>query len=845
MNSVKNVKKVFTKSIPRYYLRSRKVHAPIFVRPVRPKQDQETQADLSDEDWEALFAELPFHFLSSPESDTEVEEHINPSPSYTYPIPSSSQVPATSRRSTAFCTPTQAELTDFDPRDISVDSDESFVCPSNSEELRDTHTPRTCPERSYQFSPFYIEHSKEESSDSYIDDKPDQSSNGNRNAKQLPPLVINSPADLIKLVARRPFPERDNLTEDSFESSASENEATSQASNFTDDNEKDHPLEELSETNAMSAELLKGLQEQMVVIQAQLATQQVQQNKTASAFEHSPIPEVASAHRPVPFHGYDAEDVNRWLDKLEYYLKLRRIDTASPTALAELVLNLAGPAEDFFFSLPDDRKETFELLRDALKERFSNDNQSWITWQAVTTRQQWELEPLDTYLTELTNNFRRLHITDAEKMRYFVQGLRSEVRKAVLMKQPKSFREAEKMARLACSVENTMNTSRGNCVAAQIGNLSQTVKSLLSAGVTPNAQSSTDDKKLLTVIEKNALLANLSTALAGKPSEPLENCRVKFASQNNGSATVAALANSRNEQVFIGKSDFQELKDLLLDKIDSQNRHFDARKRGLARRSQGQREEIPRQRTRVGQPRCYTSGQTGHLAINCPERRDPRPQPFLQESYPARRSNYQPYSSYNQQRDNYRNLPQQNRRELNLAALDEHLANEGFVAELERTTSNWVSTDSQEPLHKKGKIMQNTSVNIYSSEAVMFSKQNSRNSENLHRRLTPRCPPPFSGKGKQTFQYVKPPAKRETQPNLGHVPEPARTPENNVENIQEEIKSYLSSALELFGRLPSGPITTGHPGTQSYQAESSHVVVSQGSTPQSSCLSAFWMRKVA
>ena len=69
-------------------------------------------------------------------------------------------------------------------------------------------------------------------------------------------------------------------------------------------------------------------------------------------------------------------------------------------------------------------------------------------------------------------------------MRYFVQGLRSEIRKAVLMKQPKSFREAEKMARLAFYVENTMNTSRENSVAAQIGNLSQTEKSLLSAGVT-------------------------------------------------------------------------------------------------------------------------------------------------------------------------------------------------------------------------------------------------------------------------------------------------------------------------------------------------------------------------
>ena len=322
------------KSTPRYCPRSRKVHAPIFVRPVRPKQDQETQADLSDEARQALFAELPLHFLSSPESDTEVEEHLNPSPSYTYPVPSSSQVPKTSRRSTAFCTPTQREITDFDPRDISFDSDdESFVRPSNfEEELRDKHTPRTCPEQSYQFSPFYIEHSKEESSDSNIDDKPDQSPDRRDNAIPLPPLVINSPADLIKLVSRRPFPERDNLTDDSFESSASENEATSQASNFTDNNEKNHPLEELSETNAMSAKLLEGLQEQMVAIQAQLARQRAKQKKTASAFEHSPIPEVASAHRAVPFHGYDAEDVNRLLDRLEYYFKFRRIDTARPTA---------------------------------------------------------------------------------------------------------------------------------------------------------------------------------------------------------------------------------------------------------------------------------------------------------------------------------------------------------------------------------------------------------------------------------------------------------------------------------------------------------------------------------
>ena len=570
MHSVKKVKRVLTKTLPRYYLRSRKRYAPLF-KPVVSVADQETQADLSDEDREALFAELPFRFLSSPESDTEVEEHINTSPSYTYPIP---QVPETSRRSTAFCTPTQGEVTDFDLRDISVDSDdESFVCPSDSEEqLHDTHTPRTCLERSYQFSPFYIEHSKGESSDSDIDNKPDQSPNSRNNVIQLPPLVINSPADLIKLVPRRPFSERENLTEDSFESSASENEATSQASNFTDDNEEDHPLEELSETNATSAELLKQLQEQVAAIQAQ-------QKKTSTALETAPIQESTSTHHPPVFHGYDSEDVSRWLNKFESYLKLRRINPASPTALAELELNLAGPAEDFYYSLPADQRETFNQLRDALRERFANDNQSWITWQAVSTRQQGPLEPLDVYLTDLTNKFRRLNISDADKMRYFVQGLRSDVRETVLLKQPQTFREAQEMARLARDVKTTMNNFPQDSLSTQVTNLTQTMNSLLLPSVSKAKQGfPSEDKQLMAMMEQNnAILAELSASIS-QLQKPTSEPKVRFVSQNDTNQfSVASLARPHE------KSDIQELKELLLEKIQSLDRHFDGRIRGLAR----------------------------------------------------------------------------------------------------------------------------------------------------------------------------------------------------------------------------------------------------------------------
>ena len=620
MHSVKSVKKALTKRLPRYNLRSRKKNTPVIVR------DQETQADLSDEDREALFAELPFHWVSSPESDAEVDVHLNSSSSYAYPVPSSSQVPPTARHSTAFSTPNQAEITDFDPRDISVDSDdESFVCPSDpEEEVRDIHTPTPCQVRPYHFSSFFIEHSEEQNSDSEVEDKTRQTSNRNRNEIKLPPLVINSPADLIKLVPRRPFPERDNLTEDSFESSASENEAPSQASNFTNENKEDQPFQELTETDAMSAELLRQLQEQIAAIQAQ-------QKKTSTALETAPIPESTSTHRPPVFHGYDSEDVSRWLTKFESYLKLRRINPASPTALAELELNLAGPAEDFYYSLPADQRETFNQLRDALRERFANDNQSWITWQAVSTRQQGPLEPLDVYLTDLTNKFRRLNISDADKMRYFVQGLRSDVRETVLLKQPRTFREAQEMARLACAVKTTMNNFPEDSLPTQVTNLTQTMNSLLLPSVSKAKQGvPSEDKQLMAMMEQNnAILAELSASIS-QLRKPTTEPKVRFVSQHDTTqSSVAALARTHE------KSDIQELKELLLDKIQYLDRHFDARIRGLARQDQGQRDEIPRQRTREGQPRCFTCGRTGHLAINCPERRGPSPEPFPQGSYPA------------------------------------------------------------------------------------------------------------------------------------------------------------------------------------------------------------------
>ena len=76
--------------------------------------------------------------------------------------------------------------------------------------------------------------------------------------------------------------------------------------------------------------------------------------------------------KPTLFHGYQNENLERWIEKFRLHLGRRRIKTDSKAALAELALHLAGPAESFFRSLAVSDKDDFEKLYVMLRERFSS-----------------------------------------------------------------------------------------------------------------------------------------------------------------------------------------------------------------------------------------------------------------------------------------------------------------------------------------------------------------------------------------------------------------------------------------------------------------------------------------
>lgn len=134
--------------------------------------------------------------------------------------------------------------------------------------------------------------------------------------------------------------------------------------------------------------------------------------------------------------------------------KRRRIKSESKAAVAGLALHLAGPAKAFYYSLGETERSNFEILCAALKERYSSKNQAWKRWQALSTQKQGINEPLDKYIADMHNMFQHLDLSEQEKLRYFLQGLRREI----LIKQAMRYREAEDATSLLQMVDSTIAT---------------------------------------------------------------------------------------------------------------------------------------------------------------------------------------------------------------------------------------------------------------------------------------------------------------------------------------------------------------------------------------------------
>ena len=161
----------------------------------------------------------------------------------------------------------------------------------------------------------------------------------------------------------------------------------------------------------------------------------------------------SSLFKPRPFSGSPSEDVNEWLSKFERFSRFYSWSNAKKLGAVSLLLD--GAALAWYHTQSDETKGNFTNLTDGLKERFGPQTLEFLFRQELYSRKQGENEPLSLYTEDIIKKSQRLSITDKDMLNIFINGLQNDLKSHVILNQPKTFAEAENLARLRDSVSKT------------------------------------------------------------------------------------------------------------------------------------------------------------------------------------------------------------------------------------------------------------------------------------------------------------------------------------------------------------------------------------------------------
>ena len=126
--------------------------------------------------------------------------------------------------------------------------------------------------------------------------------------------------------------------------------------------------------------------------------------------------------------------------------------------LNALPLSLGGPTKAWYDTMPPETVGDFRTLTQGLKERFGSQLLEFLFRQELFARKQGPSEPLSFYTEDVIRKCQRLGLSDKDLMNAFINGLCEDTKNHVILSQPKSFAEAENLARLREAVSKTSSS---------------------------------------------------------------------------------------------------------------------------------------------------------------------------------------------------------------------------------------------------------------------------------------------------------------------------------------------------------------------------------------------------
>ena len=220
--------------------------------------------------------------------------------------------------------------------------------------------------------------------------------------------------------------------------------------------------EQKAEFKTLFGEMLKTLQQDMAkesfTQHTQLNTLQTTITNKANTSTHGVKPDI--------FDGSPTSDASVWLNNFRRIAKLN--NWSDELQLNAFPLCLKGVAQAWFLALPDETKASLVSLTTSFTNRFASGPQDWILSQQLSARKYRPGEPSDDYMDDITRLTKRLKLSDIESMRYFIEGLPSDLQAYVALSQPKNFQEAQSYARMKDIVNQRQGFSENQLALNQL-----------------------------------------------------------------------------------------------------------------------------------------------------------------------------------------------------------------------------------------------------------------------------------------------------------------------------------------------------------------------------------------
>jgi len=155
---------------------------------------------------------------------------------------------------------------------------------------------------------------------------------------------------------------------------------------------------------------------------------------------------LESAIVPKKFSGDPDEDAQEWISFMVRFIKFRDISNDNVKLLIPMFLT--GAAAEWYENLAF--PATLELFKTAFEEKFKATGASrWRARTELRERKQGATEKVSTYIETVRKMAKKMAIDDETALWSIIDGLRPEIKRSVIEKDPKTVAEMKTHAELA------------------------------------------------------------------------------------------------------------------------------------------------------------------------------------------------------------------------------------------------------------------------------------------------------------------------------------------------------------------------------------------------------------